>query len=36
MTTTITAYLVEVEQRTIRAVAIDPANTLADIRRHIG
>lgn len=33
---TITAYLVEVERRTIRAVAIDPANTHADIRRHIG
>ena len=36
MTTNITAYLVDVEQRTIRAVAIDPTNTLADIRRHIG
>lgn len=36
MTKTITAYLVEVEQRTIRAVEIDPANSLADIRRHIG
>lgn len=33
---TITAYLVEAERRTIRAVAIDPENTLADIRRHIG
>ncbi len=36
MTTNITAYLVDVEQRTIRAVAIDPANSLADIRGHIG
>jgi hypothetical protein len=36
MTKTLTAYLVDVEQRTIRAVAIDPANSLADIRRHIG
>ena len=36
MTTNITAYLVDVEQRTIRAVAINPTNTLADIRRHIG
>jgi hypothetical protein len=36
MTTNITAYLVDVEQRTIRAVAIDPNNSLADIRRHIG
>lgn len=36
MTTNITAYLVDVEQRTIRAVTIDPANSLADIRRHIG
>lgn len=36
MTTNLTAYLVDVEQRTIRAVSIDPANTLADIRRHIG
>jgi hypothetical protein len=36
MTTNITAYLVDVEQRTIRAVVIDPANSLADIRRHIG
>lgn len=36
MTTNITAYLVDVEQRTIRAVAIDPANRLADIRGHIG
>lgn len=36
MTTNLTAYLIDVEQRTIRAVEIDPANTLADIRRHIG
>lgn len=36
MTTNLTAYLVDVEQRTIRVVSIDPANTLADIRRHIG
>lgn len=36
MTTNITAYLVDVEQRTIRTVTIDPANSLADIRRHIG
>jgi hypothetical protein len=36
MTKIITAYLVEVEQRTIRAVEVDPANTLADIRHHIG
>lgn len=33
---TITAYLVEPERRTIRAINIDPANSLADIRRHIG
>lgn len=33
---TITAYLVEVDKRTIRAVTIDPANTLSDVRRHIG
>lgn len=36
MTKIITAYLVEVEQRTIRMVEIDPANSLVDIRRHIG
>ena len=35
MTTTLTAYLVEVEQRTIRAVTIDPTNSLTEIRRHI-
>ncbi|MCZ7497255.1 DUF3846 domain-containing protein [Agrobacterium tumefaciens] len=33
---TITAYLVEVEKRTIRAVTIDPANTLSEIRNYIG
>lgn len=33
---TITAYLVHVETRSIRKVTIDPANSLADIRRHIG
>ncbi len=33
---TISAYLVDVESRTIRKVTIDPANSLADIRRHIG
>lgn len=33
---TISAYLVEVESRSIRMVTIDPANSLADIRRHIG
>jgi len=36
MTKIITAYLVEVEQRTIRVVEIDPAKSLVDIRRHIG
>lgn len=36
MTKSLTAYLVDVEQRTIRTVEIDPANGLADIRRHIG
>jgi hypothetical protein len=36
MTKNLTAYLVDVEQRTIRTVEIDPANSLADIRRHIG
>lgn len=36
MTTNLTAYLVEVEQRTIRTVTIDPTNSLAEIRRHIG
>lgn len=36
MTTNITAYLVDVEQRTIRTVAIDAQNSLAEIRRHIG
>lgn len=34
--TTINAYLVNVEQRTIRPVTIDQANSLAEIRRHIG
>lgn len=34
--TTLTAYLVNVEQRTIRPVTIDRANSLAEIRRHIG
>ncbi|KQU75072.1 hypothetical protein ASC75_19560 [Aminobacter sp. DSM 101952] len=33
---TLNAYLVEVETRSIRMVTIDPANSLADIRRHIG
>ncbi|MFC3722017.1 DUF3846 domain-containing protein [Neoaquamicrobium sediminum] len=33
---TISAYLVEVERRTIRIVTIDRANSLADIRQHIG
>lgn len=33
---TLNAYLVEVETRSIRTVTIDPANSLADIRRHIG
>ena len=36
MTNFLTAYLVEVERRTIRIVTIDPGNILADIRRHIG
>lgn len=36
MTKILTAYLVEVERRTIRTVAIDADNSLADIRRHIG
>lgn len=36
MTNFITAYLVEVERRTIRIVTIDPRNILAEIRRHIG
>ncbi len=33
---TLNAYLVEVETRSIRMVTIDPANSLAAIRRHIG
>ncbi|MBL8584762.1 MAG: DUF3846 domain-containing protein [Rhizobiaceae bacterium] len=36
MTNFLTAYLVDVERRTIRAVTIDPRNSLAEIRRHIG
>lgn len=36
MTNSLTAYLVDVERRTIRAVTIDPRNSLAEIRRHIG
>lgn len=36
MTNFLTAYLVEVERRTIRIVTIDPGNILAEIRRHIG
>ena len=36
MTNFLTAYLVEVERRTIRIVTIDSGNILADIRRHIG
>ena len=36
MTQLLTAYLVEVERRTIRPVSIDPKNSLAEIRRHIG
>ena len=36
MTNFITAYLVEVERRTIRIVTIDPRNILAEIRCHIG
>src|SRR5690606_4088132 len=36
MTNFITAYFMDVEARTICSVAIDPANGLADIRRHIG
>lgn len=36
MTTTVTAYLVDVEQRTIRAVTIDAKNSLSEIRGHIG
>lgn len=35
MTKIITAYLVDVAQRTIRAVTVDPENSLAEIRRHI-
>lgn len=34
--TTISAYLVDVEQRTIRPVTLDPANSQDEIRRHIG
>ncbi|MGX7744002.1 DUF3846 domain-containing protein [Rhodopseudomonas parapalustris] len=34
--TTISAYLVNVEQRTIRSVAIDRMDSLKEIRRHIG
>lgn len=33
---TLNAYLVEVESRSIRKVTINPADSLADIRRHIG
>ncbi|WP_371349259.1 DUF3846 domain-containing protein [Ancylobacter sp. IITR112] len=36
MTMTITAYLVEVERRTIRAVTVYPKNTLTAIRGYIG
>jgi len=36
MTNFLTAYLVEVERRTIQIVTIDPGNILAEIRRHIG
>ena len=36
MTNFITAYLMDVEARRICTVAIDPANSLAEIRRHIG
>ncbi|RTM09655.1 MAG: DUF3846 domain-containing protein [Hyphomicrobiales bacterium] len=36
MTKTLTAYLVDVEKRTIRAVTFDAGNSLDEIRRHIG
>ncbi|EXL02083.1 MAG: DUF3846 domain-containing protein [Pseudaminobacter sp.] len=36
MTNLITAYFMDVETRTIRPVTIDPANSLAEIRRHVG
>lgn len=36
MTNFLTAYLVEVERRTIRIVTVDPRNILAEIRRHVG
>lgn len=36
MTNFITAYLMDVEARTIRPVAIDPVNSLVEIRRHVG
>ncbi|MFC5387028.1 DUF3846 domain-containing protein [Aquamicrobium segne] len=36
MTNILTAYLVEVERRTIRIVTIDPGDILAEIRRQIG
>lgn len=36
MTNFITAYLMDVEARTIRTVAIDPVNSLAEMRSHIG
>lgn len=34
--TTITAYLVDIQQRTIRPVTIDRRNSLKEIRQHIG